>query len=203
MRLTARFLLPAILYLIMPWPLPADAQSTADGCSCDLESQYNPQSTDHDRKDGAEVVGATSCFLSPHREREWCSFDIVTQRGDSTSELRHQEVVFGLLAAVNANDIERVVAGLRSEFARAFKVRPSAVRDPAVLKQLLSRLDANPTVLFSCVRAFVPGGDGRDDGFSTTPAGDFGCGVHPGGWLTLFFGFGRSGLFYLLAPLGG
>lgn len=203
MRLTARFLLPTILYLIMPWPLPADAQSTTDGCSCDLVSRYNPRSTDHDSKDGAEVVGATSCFLSPHREREWCSFDIVTQRGDKTSERRHQEVVDDLLAAVNANNIERVVGALQSEFARAFEVRPSAVRDQAVLNHLLSRLEANQMVLFSCIRAFVLEGDGRDDRLSTTVAGDFGCGVHPGGWLTLFIGFERTDLFYLLAPLGG
>lgn len=205
MRLTARCLLPVISYLIiMTWPLPADAQSTADGCSCDLVSRYNPQSNDHDRRDGANVVGATSCFLSTHRRREWCSFDIVTQRADSASQRRHAEVVGGLLEAVGANEIRPIVEELQSEFRRASELRFSAVRDRAVLSQLLESLDANQAVLFSCARTFAPGGEGRSAHLSTTTAADFGCGVHPEGWLTLFFGVvGRPDVFYLLAPLDG
>ena len=203
MRPTTHFLLALILYLIVQWPVPADAQLTADGCSCDLVSRYNPQSTDDDRRDGAEVVGATSCFMSPHRGREWCSFDVVTQRGDSASEQRHREVVRQLWAAVEANNMDRVVEDLQAEFARAFEARPGAVRNRVNLPTLLQTLSVNQTVLYSCARAFVPGGGGRNDRLATTTAGDFGCGVHFRGWLTLFFSFDGSSLFYLLAPLDG
>ena len=108
-----------------------------------------------------------------------------------------------LIEAVKANNIERVAERLRSEFSRAFDVRQGVVRNQAVLTELLNRLSANQTILYSCVRTFVPGGNGRSRRLSTTTAADFGCGVHPGGWLTLFFGFDRSGVFYLLAPLDG
>ena len=202
MGLTGRILLSIMLYLVVQWAGPVQAQSTADGCSCDLVSRYKPGSTDHDKRDGADVIGATSCYLSVHREREWCTFDLVTQRGDGEDEQRHREIVNDLISAVTADDVIGVVKRLQFEFSRAFDVRPSVVRDRAVLTELLRRLGANQKTLFSCAHAFEPGSGGRSNRLSTT-TGDFACGVHPGGWLTLFFSFDQSSVFYLLAPLDG